>query len=233
MTNVIFMPTWYDVTVYNVLDVFEEVKDSGLKHFGFKDLGPEESVYEELVRRCRIHGMNTYLEIVRPTLNDHLESVKMGIRLKVDHIIGGKPEFAEYTLKLLSGTGIKYWPYVGRVVGHPCKLTGTIDEIVRQAEELAEMGVDGLNVLSYRYESGKPEDLIKALKESVNIPIIATGWINTLERIRKMAELEVWGLTVGGTSILAKKLVPKGSLSDQIKAALAEVENVKNIKRRF
>ena len=226
MTNVIFMPTWYDVTIYNVLEVFEEVKDSGIKHFGFKDIGPEESVYEELVKRCREKGMTIYLEIVRPTLEEHLESVKMGIRLKVDHIIGGKSEFAEPTLKLLKNTGIKYWPYVGKVIDHPCKLTGTIEEIVDEAKKLEELGVNGLNILSYRYV-GNAEELVKAVKEAVKIPIIATGWVNTLERIRKMAELGVWGLTVGGTSILAKKLVPGGSLSDQLKAALMEVEKVK------
>ena len=227
MTNVIFMPTWYDVTIYNVLEVFEEVKDSGIKHFGFKDIGPEENVYEKLVKRCREEGMTVYLEIVRPTLEEHLESVKMGIRLKVDHIIGGKPEFTKPTLELLKNTGIRYWPYVGKVVGHPCRLTGTIEEIINEAKKLEELGVDGLNILSYRYV-GNAEELVKAVKEAVEIPIIATGWVNTLERIRKMAELGVWGLTVGGTSILAKKLVPGGSLSDQLKAALMEVKKVKS-----
>jgi phosphoribosylformimino-5-aminoimidazole carboxamide ribonucleotide (ProFAR) isomerase len=230
MTNVIFMPTWYDVTIYNVIDVFEEVKDSGIKHFGFKDIGPEESVYEELVKRCQKHGMTIYLEIVKSTLQEHLDSVKMGVRLGVDHIIGGKPEFAEQSLKLLKGTNIKYWPYVGKVIGHPCKLFGKIEEIIEQAKKLEEMGVDGLNVLSYRYEEGRAEDLVKAVKESVSIPIIATGWINTFEKIRKMTELGVWGITVGGTSILARKLVPGGSISDQLKAVLAVVEEVKRKK---
>ena len=112
------------------------------------------------------------------------------------------------------------------MIDHPCRLTGTIEEIVDEAKKLEELGVDGLNILSYRYV-GNAEKLVKAVKEAVKIPIIATGWVNTLERIRKMAELGIWGLTVGGTSILAKKLVPGGSLSDQLKAALAEVEKVK------
>jgi len=221
MVNLIFMPTWYDVTVYNVIDVFEEVKDSGIKHFGVKDIGPEEEVYIELIRRCKREGMTTYMEIVRLNEQEHIESVKMAIKLGVDHIIGGK--FVEHTIKLIKGTNIRYWPYVGKVVGHPCKLTGTIEEIVNEGKRYEALGVDGVNVLSYRYE-GNPEELIKALKDSLNIPIIATGWINTLERIRKVASMGVWGLTVGGTSILAKKLVPGGNLSDQLKAALREIE---------
>ena len=228
MTNLIFMPTWYDVTVYNVIEVFEEVKDCGIKHFGFKDIGPDEDVLKELMRRLRKAKMTTYMEIVRPTEKENEESVKMAIRLGVDHIIGGT--FVEQTLKLIKGTGIKYWPYVGKVVGHPCLLRGTIEEITEDAKRVEALGVDGVNILSYRYD-GDVEGLIKSVKNAIKIPIIATGWVNTLERIRKMTELGVWGLTVGGTSILAKKLVPGGSLSDQLVAALREIEKVEKKKR--
>lgn len=224
------MPTWYDITIYNVIDVFEEVKDSGIKHFGVKDIGPDEEVLADLVRRLRKAGMTVYMEIVRPTIEETISSVKMGIRLGVDHIIGG--QFVEPVLEILKGTGIKFWPYVGKIVGHPCLLRGTIEEILEDAKKKEALGVDGINVLSYRYE-GDVEKLVKSLKEAVSIPIIATGWINTLERIKKMAEIGVWGMTVGGTSILARKLVPGGTLSDQLKAALKVIEEVerKNIER--
>jgi len=228
VTNLIFMPTWYDVTVYNVIDVFEEVKDSGITHFGFKDIGPDEEVFQELMKLLRKEKMTTYMEIVRPTVEENEASVKMAIRLKVNHIIGGT--FVEPTLKLIKGTGIKYWPYVGKVVGHPCLLRGTIEEITEDAKRVESLGVDGVNILSYRYD-GDVEGLVKSVKNAVKIPIIATGWVNTLERIRKMTELGVWGITVGGTSILAKKLVPRGSLSNQLAAALREIEKVEKKKR--
>lgn len=227
LVNLIFMPTWYDVTVYNVIEVFEEVKDSGIKHFGIKDIGPDEEVFADLVRRLRKAGMTVYMEIVRPTIEETISSVKMGIRLGVDHIIGG--QFVEPVLEILKGTGIKFWPYVGKIVGHPCLLRGTIEEILEDAKKKEELGVDGINVLSYRYD-GDVEKLVRSLKEAVSVPIIATGWINTLERIRKMAEIGVWGMTVGGTSILAKKLVPGGTLSDQLKAALRVIEEVERRK---
>lgn len=221
------MPTYFDATVYNVIDVFEEVKDSGIKHMGFKDIGPSEETLKELMMLIRHERMTTYIEIVRPTVEETLKSVEMAIRLGVDHIIGGT--HVEPTIKALKDTKIKFWPYVGKVVGHPCLLRGTIEEIVEDAKRAEKLGVDGINVLSYRYD-GDVEHLMSSVKQAVNIPIIATGWINTFERVRKMTELGVWGFTMGGSSILDKKLVPKGRLNDQIAAALREIEKVEKVR---
>jgi len=224
MSNLIFMPTWYDVTVYNVIDVFNDIKDSGITHFGFKDIGPSEDVYEELMELCRKERMTTYIEIVRPTKEENEKSVDMAVRLGVDHIIGGT--WIDSTLKLLEGKDIKYWPYVGKIVDHPCLLRGTIEEITEDAKTAEEKGVDGVNILSYRYD-GDVVGLIKSVQDNTDIPIIATGWINTYEKVRQMTELGVWGFTMGGTSILSKKLVPEGTLSDQLAAALKTIEEAK------
>ena len=54
---------------------------------------------------------------------------------------------------MLSGTGIRYCPFPGRIVGHPSLLRGSIEEITQSAVELAAMdGVGGLDLLAYRYD---------------------------------------------------------------------------------
>lgn len=229
MTNLIFMPTWYDVTVYNVIEIFEEVKASGLKHFGFKDIGPSEEVLKELMKLLHKEKMITYIEVVRPTKEENDESVEMAVRLGVDHIIGGT--FVQSTLKILKGTKIKYWPYIGKIIEHPCLLRGTIREITEDAKRVEKLGANGVNILSFRYD-GDVKGLISSVKNAVKIPTIATGWINTYEKIEQMTELGVWGFTMGGTSILSKKLVPGGTLSDQLIAALKKIEEIKQSTKR-
>lgn len=44
---------------------------------------------------------------------------------------------ADEALALLAGTGVEYFPFAGRVVGHPSILHGTIDEIEASALALA------------------------------------------------------------------------------------------------
>ena len=76
--------------------------------------------------------------------------------------------------EILEGTGVKFWPYVGQIVGHPCLLRGTIDEIVADTERAAALGVDGINLLAYRYD-GDVEALVRAVVGATDLPVDLRG----------------------------------------------------------
>jgi len=220
MVEFIFFLTHSDVTVYNAIDVFEKRKNTGIKYVGFKDVGLPKEKLIELHERMKKEGMTTFLEVVSATEEDNLRSAKMGIELGVDNLIGGT--YVRQTLPLLQDTNIKYFPYIGKVIGHPCLLRGTIEEITRDARTVEDLGANGIDLLAYRYD-GNPEHLIRSVQEAVKIPLIIAGSINSLERVRKMTELDVWAFTIG-SAIFDKKFVPSGTLSDQITAVLKEIE---------
>ena len=55
--------------------------------------------------------------------------------------------------EIIAGTGVRFYPYVGEVIDHPCLLRGTIEEVAQAARDAEEPGVDGINLLAYRYAS--------------------------------------------------------------------------------
>ena len=59
--------------------------------------------------------------------------------------------FVESTLSVIKGTGIKYFPYIGKVIGHLCIFNGAIREIVEDAKMIEKLGADDINLLAYRY----------------------------------------------------------------------------------
>jgi len=220
MVEFIFFLTYSDVTVYNALDVFDEIKDTDINFVGFKDVGLPEEKLKKLVDKMKKAGKTTFLEVVSATKEDNIRSAKMGVKLGVDNLIGGT--YVEETLPLIKNTGIKYFPYIGKIVGHPCLLRGTIEEITKDARRVEALGVNGIDLLGYRY-NGDVEHLIKSVQNAVNIPLIIAGSIDSFERVRKMAELGVWAFTIG-SAVFDKKFVPDGTLNDQISAVLKEIE---------
>ena len=119
----------------------------------------------------------------------------------------------------LTGTGIKFFPYVGRIVGHPCLLRGSIAEIAEDARRAEALGVDGINLLAYRYD-GDVDALVETVVAATSLPVIAAGSVDSAERIRTLEERGVWAFTIG-TAALDGVLVPGESLEFQLRYALA------------
>jgi len=212
------MLTKNDLTVPNALEIFDEIRGTGIRHIGFKDIGLPMDKLKILVDKMKIHGMKTFLEVVSESEEANLRSVKNALELEVHYLVGGT--YVEQTLGLLEGKRPKFYPYIGKVVGHPCLLRGTIEEIVSDGKRKEALGIDGINLLAYRYD-GDVEGLVRSLLKSVKIPVIVAGSIDSFERVRRMIQLEVDGFTIGG-AILDRKFVPNGSLSEQVRAVLKE-----------
>jgi hypothetical protein len=217
MSKLIFMLTHHDRTVPNALEVFEEVKDTGVQNVGFKDVGLPFDELKRLAGMINREGLNSFLEVVSETEESCLAAVRQAMKIGVKNVIGVKREYAEKAFNIL-GRKVKFYPYVGRVIGIPEVLEGSIEEMVNDARMFEKMGVDGINLLAYRYV-GDPDKLMREVIKSVNIDVIVAGSINSFDRIRKVVVAGARLYTIG-SAIFERNFVPSGGISDQIKAIL-------------
>jgi hypothetical protein len=191
----IFMLTKDDATIPDALDVFEQVRQTDLRWIGFKDIGLPVSELKVLAERIRASGREVFLEVVSLDREAELRSARAALEIGVDWLLGGtRPA---NVLPLIAGSGVKYCPFPGTIAGHPSRLCGSIDEIAASAQALCAFeGVHGLDLLAYRYDGDVPA-LVRRVREAASVPIIAAGSVDSLERIQTLAEIGVWGFTIG------------------------------------
>jgi len=213
------METYNDMTRVDAIPVYKEIRKTKVKCIGFKDIGLPMTKLKELHTMMKKDGRTTFLEVVSASEKDTVQSTKVALELGVDYLIGGT--YIDATLPLLKNTKIKYFPYVGKIVDHPCKLRGSIEEIVSDTKKVKERGIPGINLLAYRY-NGNVDQLIGKVS-AVGLPMIVAGSIDSFERVSKMREMDIWAFTIGG-AIFDKKFVGNGSLADNIDAVLKEIE---------
>jgi hypothetical protein len=212
----IFMLTRDDVTLSDARAVYESIADTGVRHVGCKDVGLPTDELAALMDDIRANGHQTYLEVVSETPEATLASARAAAEIRPDHLIGGT--LIEPVQEILAGTGVKFFPYVGQIVGHPCLLRGSIDEIVADTERAAALGVDGINLLAYRYD-GDVDALVRAVVGATDLPVICAGSVDAPERIRALEQAGAWAFTIG-TAALDGVLVEGLPLREQLEAAL-------------
>lgn len=216
MSEFIFMLTHDDETVADALNIYKEIRDTGCHYVGFKDIGLPKDELKELNRLMHEDGHKTMMEVVSLSEADERRSAESAMDIGVDYLIGGTRK--ELLKEATAGSGIKLFPYIGNVVGHPAKLEGTIEDFVAEAKEAEAFGVEGINLLAYRYV-GDAEALTKAVIEAIKIPLICAGSVRSVRQIETLRDMGVWAFTIGG-AILEKEIVRGGSLVEQIEATL-------------
>jgi putative N-acetylmannosamine-6-phosphate epimerase len=95
-------------------------------------------------------------------------------------------------------------------------LDGTIEEIVAHACKLEEYGVQGLDLLTYRY-TGDASTLLNQVVKSTKIPIVSAGSIASFDRISEVWSSGAWGFTIG-SAFFEKQFVADGSFEDNVLA---------------
>lgn len=221
MSHFILMLTRQDQTVTNARAVYQDIRRCGLQFVGFKDIGLPLDELKLLANDIRQDGCKVMLEVVSSTQQSELHSIEAAIELKVDYLLGGR--HAKEALKVLKGRNIQYFPFAGHTVGHPTKLTGTMQDIVEDARELCALdGVHGLDLLAYRFAGDAPE-LARQVVQAVKKPVIAAGSIDRPERVQAMRAAGMWAFTVG--SALFDGLFPTNAMKSQIESVL-ELEGV-------
>ncbi len=225
MIEFIFMLTRDDQTVPDALEVYGTLRDTDLRYVGFKDIGLPPAQLRELARAMRSDGREVFLEVVSERAEDELRSVQAALDIGVDWLMGGThPDEALAILDTVGPPGTpgrpRYCPFPGRVVGHPSILEGTLDEIAESARELtARPGVDGLDLLAYRWKGDVPA-LVRAVVDAASGPVVAAGSVDSAERIDALAGAGAWAFTIGG-AIFDRRLPAGDSIREQVECALA------------
>jgi len=212
----IFMLTRDDKTLTDARDVYASIAGTGVRHVGCKDVGLPREELQALMSDIKGNGHTTHLEVVSESEEATLASARAAAEIGPDYLIGGT--LIEPVQEILEGTGIRFFPYVGRIVGHPCLLRGSIDEIADDARRAEQLGVNGINLLAYRYD-GDVDALVEAVVDATSLPVIAAGSVDSQARIQALDERGVWAFTIG-TAALDGVLVPGRPLEDQLRYAL-------------
>jgi NAD(P)H-dependent flavin oxidoreductase YrpB (nitropropane dioxygenase family) len=224
LSEFIFMLTRDDRTIGDAREVYARIAHSGVTHVGCKDLGLPRHELQALMDEIRANGHTSYLEVVSETADATLASARVAAEVRPDCLIGGT--LIEPVQEIIAGSGIRFFPYVGKVVGHPCLLRGTIEDVARDARRAEDLGVDGINLLAYRYD-GDVDALVEAVVDAVSVPVIAAGSVDSVERIRALSDRGVWAFTIG-TAALDGRLVPGAPLEEQLRRALDAVSGVRS-----
>ncbi len=215
----IFMLTANDSTIPDARERLADVLAGGARHIGFKDIGLPFAELKLLAGEIRAAGGRAYLEVVSLDEASELRSARAAIDLEVECLLGGTR--ASAVAPLLRHHPIRYYPFPGKIVGHPSVLSGTIDEIAESARQLGDLeSVHGLDLLAYRFDGNVPK-LMKAVCEATHKPVIMAGSIDQEERITAVAEAGAAGFTVGTAAFAGAFPATGEGLVAQVQSILA------------
>jgi hypothetical protein len=210
----IFMLTRADRTVADAEARLPEVFAAGVRHIGFKDVGVPAASLRRLAEAIRRAGATTYLEVVSLDAESEAASARLAVALEVDVLMGGvRPEAVA---PIVAATPIRYYPYPGEVIGHPCILAGAIEGIVESARRLlATPGVHGIDLLAYRF-AGDAEGLMRAVcQAAAGRPVVIAGSLDRAERLAAVVASGASAFTVG-TAALENAFPCAPRLPDQL-----------------
>lgn len=218
MINFVFMLTQHDATVPDASAHVAALAPTGLRYLGFKDVGATPARQKEINDAAHEAGFVTMLEVVSESREAEIRSVEAALTAGVDWILGGTNPDA--TLPMLRGSGVKYCPFPGRVVGHPSVLEGTVEEIAHSAATLTgTAGVHGVDLLAYRHAGADIAELTGAVVAASSGPVIAAGSVTSAAQIRTLARAGAWGFTIG-SAIFAGELPGAPDVAAQVRAVL-------------
>lgn len=219
-TDFIFMLTHNDRTVDNAAVYAQEAISAGVSCIGFKDIGISFQDMQTLVQILQKSQVTSYLEVVSLDAKSELKSAEIALQLKVDYLLGGtRPQLVA---PLVQAHPVQYFPFVGTIHGHPSRLSGTIQEITAQARQISSMeGVDGLDLLAYRFNGDVPR-LIQKVNQASPKPIIVAGSIHNASRIETVIKAGVQGFTIGTAAF-------ENRFNAQQKGLKAQMETIRSL----
>ena len=212
--ELIVMLTYNDKTVENALELFNQMKDTPVTHWGFKDVGLPPQKMKKVVDSMNAAGKTTYLEVVSLTEEEGLTGAKLAVECGFDILMG--TVFFDSINDYLKDKPVKYYPFPGHVHSHPSILDGTIEEIIQHSCDMEAKGVDGLDLLTYRYTGDAPR-LLQEVVKATGVPMVSAGSIDSYDRIAEVRDTGAWGFTIG-TAFFEKKFIPDGSFQENMMA---------------
>jgi hypothetical protein len=214
--DLIVMLTHHDETVSNALDLFNQLKDAPVTHWGFKDVGLPPEKMREVVQAMKAADKITYLEVVSLSEEEGLRGAQLAVEIGFDILMGTVffPSIADY----LRDKPIKYYPFPSHIHSHPSILEGTLEDIVAHAQKLESIGAHGLDLLTYRYTGDAPR-LLREVVQAVSIPVVSAGSIASYDRIAEVWATGAQGYTIG-SAFFESKFVPNASFEANLMAVV-------------
>lgn len=218
----IFMLTRNDRTVPEAAAHLETALLLGVRHVGFKDVGLPLEDLKGLNERIKAKGATSYLEVVSLDRASEIASARAAVDIGVDVLLGGTR--VEDVEPVLAGSGVQYFPFPGRIEGHPSVLAGSAHEIAESARSLASRsGVHGLDLLGYRSDLPDIPGLIKAVCAVTDKPVIVAGSIADRARIAAVQAAGAAGFTVGTAALDGEYPASGDALEAQLAAIVRDV----------
>ena len=217
--KLITMLTNNDETVGDAEDVFRACADLPCSCWGFKDVGLPLPRMKDLVATMKSAGKTTFLEVVTLAEGDGLAGARLAIDCGFDYLMG--TVYYPSIGALFASSATKYFPFCGKVSGHPSILEGSPAAIAADAARLVAAGAAGVDVLAYRNKAD-PELVAAAVVRALKAPVVVAGSIDSFARVDAMKRLDPWGFTIG-TALFQGRFGPDESFRGQLAAVLAHL----------
>ena len=214
--KLIVMLTYNDQTVKNAIEIFDECKDLQVDCWGFKDIGLPVPQMKQLVKNMKNSGKTTFLEVVTYTEAECMSAAKLAVECGFDYLMGTL--FYSSVSDFVKSQPIRYFPFCGQVSGSPSILEGSVAEMVDESKKMKQAGVDGFDLLAYRY-TGDAEALAAEFIRKISAPVVLAGSINSYKRLDKVKELNPWGYTIG-SALFDKKFEDNGLFRQQLERVI-------------
>jgi len=177
---------------------------------------------KKLVKAMKKANKKTCLEVVSLGEKKGIEGAKLAVECEFDYLMG--TEFYESIANYLIDKHAKYFPFCGKIYGHPSILDGSVEEIIDHAKDILTKGADGVDILAYRYKKEDADKrLIREFLSQIKKPVVLAGSIGSLDRLEKVLDYQPWGFTIG-TAFFNEKFVKKGSFKDQLINVLSQLK---------
>jgi len=203
--NFIFMLTENDRTISEWRDVLSALEGTDLRHIGCKDVGIDASGLAALATAIHRLGATSYLELVGATREDCEIAADRAIAAGFKCLLGGVDPLA---LAERCRGRIAYYPFPGRVAGHPVALHGSVAEIARDCRTFDKSGCPGVDLLLYRSAQAPHAELLREVRLATSGTLIVAGSINSPDRISELKRAGVDAFTIG-SAIFDGSIFPK------------------------
>lgn len=214
----ILMLTAQDRTIPDARAKLAEALQGGVRHIGFKDVGLPLADLQGLAREIRAAGGRSYLEVVSLDEDSEMASARAAVDLDVDCLLGGTR--AQAVTAITRDHPLRYYPFPGRITGHPSVLEGPAEAITQSAQRLADLEhVHGLDLLAYRF-AGEVPALMTQVCAAVAKPVIVAGSIDSAAQIDTVARAGAAGFTVGTAALDGAFPADTPDFAGQVRAIL-------------
>lgn len=193
-SQLIVMLTYNDCTVDNAAEIFEACTAAPAQYWGFKEKSLPPEQMKQLFARMKEHGKTTFLEVVEYDEAESLAGAQLAVECGCDILMG--TTYYPSVHKLCTENGLKYMPFIGEVSQRPSILEGTPESMLDQIRRYADLGVDGVDLLGYRY-TGDAEAMIRQVIEESPLPVCLAGSIDSYQRLDFVNDTQPWAFTIG------------------------------------